>query len=578
MKDTITIVLAVIIFFIFNTIKNNKINEMSKKNEQLNSGIEYLTILNQKLRKEIDYLSNIHPGNYKLYKNNDLRNNTNFSPNLITYDENNRLTITSLYDVNKFEDFYDIIINIKSVKDIDKGWEIKMNEKGKKQYFEFKDEKIIRIGIIGNSNKGKSFLLSKISKINLPSGTSIKTEGLSIKYPELSKFKNRKIALLDSAGLETPVLFNEDDETEENIINDDNKNNTGKNKTKNENNLKRENMKELFKEKSREKLITELFLQNYIMTNSDILILVVDILTYSEQKLINRVKSDMIKGKIDKPLYIIHNLKSFVTRKQVEDYIENTLLKCATFELEEKMHINTKIENITGRYYTEKEQKVFHLIFANDISEAGSYFNQLTLDIIEDSYKFVTNLKTFDVIESVKERFVDVSKDILEKSLEINDFIDNDEIINNKKIQLKHDLKKKIVLKSCLIDELGFSNFKGNGFEPKYNYFKKDDKIIIRVEVPGNCNFNVKLSHTGEYTIIKINGIKRKDLEPLNIEDNIHNTREFGEFNINILIKTEDFFIKNQKPEQILKNGVLIISYLIDETQNSIKLSTEDEI
>jgi HSP20 family molecular chaperone IbpA len=214
----------------------------------------------------------------------------------------------------------------------------------------------------------------------------------------------------------------------------------------------------------------------------------------------------------------------------------------------------------------------------NKNSPNSSYPNQLTLDIIEDSYKFVTNIMEFDIIESVKERFVDISKDILEKSININDFINNEEIIKNKKIQLKKDLKEKILLKSCLIDELGFSNFKGNGFEPKYNYFKKDDKIIIRVEVPGNCNFNVKLSHTGEYTIIKINGIKRKDLEPLNIEDNIHNTREFGEFNINILIKTEDFFIKNQKPEQILKNGVLIISYLIDETQNSIKLSTEDEI
>ena len=31
-----------------------------------------------------------------------------------------------------FEDFYDIIINIKSIKDINKGWEIKSNEKGKK--------------------------------------------------------------------------------------------------------------------------------------------------------------------------------------------------------------------------------------------------------------------------------------------------------------------------------------------------------------------------------------------------------------------------------------------------------------
>ena len=30
---------------------------------------------------------------------------------------------------------------------------------------------------------------------------------------------------------------------------------------------------------------------------------------------------------------------------------------------------------------------------------------------------------------------------------------------------------EKIFLKSCLIDELGFSNFKANGFEPKYNIF-----------------------------------------------------------------------------------------------------------
>ena len=101
----------------------------------------------------------------------------------------------------------------------------------------FKKNKVIRIGVIGNANKGKSFLLSKISQIDLPSGTNIRTEGLSIKYPDnLEKYANRKIVLLDSAGLETPVL-NENDEKEES---------------------------NLFKEKSREKLITELFLQNYI--------------------------------------------------------------------------------------------------------------------------------------------------------------------------------------------------------------------------------------------------------------------------------------------------------------------------
>jgi hypothetical protein len=51
----------------------------------------------------------------------------------------------------------------------------------------------------------------------------------------------------------------------------------------------------MFREKSREKLITELFLQNYIINNSDILIIVVGILTYSEQKLLNRIKIEFLK-------------------------------------------------------------------------------------------------------------------------------------------------------------------------------------------------------------------------------------------------------------------------------------------
>ena len=65
---------------------------------------------------------------------------------------------------NNFEDFYDIIIDIKSIKEIKEGWEIKMNEKGKNNYNKHKNNKTIKIGILGNSNKGKSFILSKIIK------------------------------------------------------------------------------------------------------------------------------------------------------------------------------------------------------------------------------------------------------------------------------------------------------------------------------------------------------------------------------------------------------------------------------
>ena len=110
--------------------------------------------------------------------------------------------------------FYDVIIPIQSIKDITKGWEIKVSDRYKNNYHNLITEKAVRIGIIGNSNKGKSFILSKLSKIQLPTGTSIKTEGLSIKYPDLIKYRDRRIVLLDSAGLETPVLISSDENRE----------------------------------------------------------------------------------------------------------------------------------------------------------------------------------------------------------------------------------------------------------------------------------------------------------------------------------------------------------------------------
>ena len=122
--------------------------------------------------------------------------------------EKNNL-ITKKDEINKkriFEEFYDVIIDIKSIKNIKKGWNIKMNDKGKEKYLKHKNENLLRIGVTGHNNKGKSFILSKISNINLLSGVSIQTNGLSIKYPDKIGHSKRNLILLDSAGLETPVL------------------------------------------------------------------------------------------------------------------------------------------------------------------------------------------------------------------------------------------------------------------------------------------------------------------------------------------------------------------------------------
>ena len=78
-------------------------------------------------------------------------------------------------------------------------------------------------------------------------------------------------------------------------------------------------------------------MQNYIINNSDILIVVVDFLSYSEQKLLMKIKKEIENSnkRSNKSIrfYIIHNLKTYTSVAQVEDYIQNTLLKSATFTI-----------------------------------------------------------------------------------------------------------------------------------------------------------------------------------------------------------------------------------------------------
>ena len=158
-------------------------------------------------------------------------------------------------------------------------------------------------------------------------------------------------------------------------------------------------------------------MKNYIINNSDILILVVGILTYSEQKLINKIIMEMKRNKIKKDLIIIHNLSTYISINQVEDYLNKYLLNSATFDLKEGHKISTiQKGEIKGKYYYEKtdEPKIFHLIFANEGSEAGENYNNFTLEFIENSYQTITSPKPFDIIETVKERFIELSKDIIE--------------------------------------------------------------------------------------------------------------------------------------------------------------------
>ena len=515
--------------------------------------LKYECIINEKERE----IKNLEELNDELLNNIDRRNKIQKDKEMefITNDINSIVKFNQYNDNINFEDFYDIIININSIKQVNQGWDIKMNERGKLRFEEYKNKQALVIGMIGNSNKGKSFLLSKISKIDLPNGTNIRTEGLSIKYPDLKKYKNRKIVLLDSEGLESPFLFQYYEKRNE--VTD-----------------------EKLKEKAKDKLVTEYFLQNFIMDSSDIIIAVVGLLTFQEQKFLNKIKSQISKLNYKKTLFVIHNLMTLTTVDQVKNYINNTLMNSATFDLEKTTKITTKISNGEKvEYFFEKKSKIriIHLIFANEGSEAGKFYNNFALEFIENSFQEITDIKSFDVIENLKERFIGLSKILMENNINQiiskKDFINYAQIIKERKIRLEK--KRDIILKRYYIDELGFSDLRSNGFIPCYNYFIKDDKLILRLEVPGNVSISVEYKIGEKFNIIEIRGEKKKDKEPLFLHDNISNDREFGEFALDIPIM---IYLDNSiKPELYLKHGICIIEFKIRKNINIIGVYKEDD-
>ena len=149
-----------------------------------------------------------------------------------------------------------------------------------------------------------------------------------------------------------------------------------------------------------DKTLSEYFIQNFIIQKSNILIVVIGILNYPEQKLLNRIKTEnknKFKNSNPPPLFVIHNLQIFSLKKQVTDYVKEVLTKSATFKLKEMTSVE-RIEKegedkFNSIYYIEefnndedKNTVIYHLILAMHGTEAGDYYNQFTYDFLSKQF------------------------------------------------------------------------------------------------------------------------------------------------------------------------------------------------
>ena len=220
------------------------------------------------------------------------------------------------------------------------------------------------VSVIGNKNKGKSFILSKICNIPIPGGHKITTKGLSIIYPD---YDEKNIICLKSAvDFEVPLC--EDDKNFVFKILDKNREEKMENE-KTENKEEEITIKDYLSEDEyitqlqkfiRDRQNTDYFLQKFIIDSADILLCIVNQLNLSDQKFLNRIQEEIKNKKI----FVIHNLKTFTKIQQVKDYIENTLLKSLTFKLEE--HYYTEMTEEDKKFLANKNKKFYIQIFDED--------------------------------------------------------------------------------------------------------------------------------------------------------------------------------------------------------------------
>ena len=425
---------------------------------------------------------------------------------------------------------YNMIIKVDSMDQLTKeGW--KIINKIKENRIDI-DKKVSIISVLGNKNAGKSFILHLLTGKNIPNGYTVTTEGLSFIMPEEGDNRGDNYILIDTAGTESPLLLEKITKMTIDSIN----------------------------KMAKDRLITDYFLQKFILEKSDIFICVVDNLTLTDQKFINRI----VNNYTNKTIFIIHNLKTFIEKNQVENYINNTLRQSLTFDLKQDKYYDIGNEpNFEENQIffiqklKDKERKVVHLIIANEDSDAGKYYNKSTINYLLIQLSQVKEKKPFNIIKNLKDFLVSFSEEIFNKKIEKSSVkIENDciKIVDN----------KDLVLKECLNDVMG-NIIIDNNYKPKYRYSyfldssTQERKFFIEIELFGIWNLFHKIEVKDNYFIIKISGEKKQKIIERNYE--FKNYIPKSNFDLEIKVKNSLGIVSDEPPKAEEINGLYILIF-----------------
>ena len=442
--------------------------------------------------------------------------------------------------VNK--DMYDAIFSCESIKELfNKGWKYKLSYKFIQRFYTKTPIKFCPLCVIGETNKGKTFIVNLLTGNLLKSGIEVKTEGISCKLTNfksdeeiktLSGLNEDKFLVFDTAGRSEPILID----------------------PKRRETLKDESLKREVESCNRDLKKREEFMKNVLIKNSKIILVVVNQLSLAEQIFLYELKND---GNFIK-LFIVHNLFNFQNREDLEDYINNTIFNTIYFNLR-KMYF-TKVEedqnDIDKPYYfrehiiaNRKEKALIaHLILGNLETKDPwiKKFNEKTLKFLINEMQIIPN-KDFYYVDGIIYNQLR-SDEIISSKAKLIPIKAGESSQNYEEGIIKLENKEK---NNEINDENDFgenTEFNIFGYTPDYIFYKdeKNSKFIIELECSGIEDKDITIkgkTKKGKVTFqIKGKKIYPKDLrlkdKPFSISFTVNTTRE------NIIIETSDVIDK----------------------------------
>jgi TolA-binding protein len=361
---------------------------------------------------------------------------------------------------------YDCIIDIKKFPDIaSNGWEIEFPSLNgstitPELYKEIGTSNLF-IAVTGTYDKGKTFLLNKITKSCFPSSKKEETRGISFKSTTIKKLK---LIIIDSAGSHSPIKVNESIE---------------------------------------EKKEHEKRLRDIIFSLSNIFILVVNDYTTLDQEILEKLEKQLLinKKNKEKQIIVVHNFKDvndeesrqIVWRKQVlglyEESPNNPDKKIMPYQLEVLGCVVDYLQiNFTR-----------HLMIANDHSEYGREYNRPVIELIRQWITAFCNrdcqVNVFDsLLGTLKKTINYKEEDVVPESNTNND----DTFYSNRGFSVcRNQDKTKLVLK-CNQQSLKSESVFPENYEPAIDFIETENEYNIIIDAPGV--HSPKISMKGVYT------------------------------------------------------------------------------